>query len=77
MESLGREHDDARIDVLLRGARPTPDPKWVARTEADLFAPRRSWLPSWRPAPALRLGTAFALGLVDDVRSSATGLVTA
>lgn len=59
MEPLGPEHVDPELDALLRRARPEPDGAWVRTTGEGLFpaAPqRRSW-------PALRLGTATAVGL--------------
>jgi hypothetical protein len=64
MEQLPPEHAEPEIDALLRAARPVADAAWVARTEAALLEPRglERWL-AWRPAPALRLGTAFALAL--------------
>lgn len=64
MEPRPPEHDEPAIDALLRARRPKPDPAWVAAAEDRLFATpeRRRWF-AWRPAPALRLGAAFALGL--------------
>jgi hypothetical protein len=55
-------HDpDPQLADLLRSRRPQPSMHFVAETERELFAPRRSRL-SWRPAAATRLGGALVAG---------------
>jgi hypothetical protein len=57
--------DEQEIAALLQRHRPMADPRWVAVTEERLMprGARRFPRVAWRPAPALRLGAALAVGL--------------